>query len=266
MSKKKAIIGRCKLTGNTGRYVKSHILPRALTKPELNGERLLQLEPQVGISHRRDSWYDKNLVCSEGEAILSNLDNYGIHELRKHNLVWSASYPIGKAQLPIGKKLLHAEGELTVTIDDPNRFRRFWASLLWRSAASLLPDMADVQLPPDHTEQLRAEVTGETAVDPFFYPISLMHFCTTGPRHNFTTITRFLAEEPPRNFYLRHEMDGIVSLSFPLMKKSDLPFSDWNVVVGNSKCLHILSRPYQDSWAHENLKLAIKQTRNGSGG
>lgn len=83
----------CKLTGKTGNYVKSHIIPKALTRPRVPGSKFLQLDPLYDGTRyirRSDSWYDKGTVTREGEDYLSDLDSFAIDQLRLHGLVWSS--------------------------------------------------------------------------------------------------------------------------------------------------------------------------------
>jgi hypothetical protein len=81
--------GVCKLTGTHGKFVKCHIIPAALTPPEVKGDPLHQ--GGQGRSVRRiSSWYDKALVTRAGEEFLRDLDTWGIRELRQQKLIWSS--------------------------------------------------------------------------------------------------------------------------------------------------------------------------------
>jgi hypothetical protein len=54
--------GTCALTGDQGPFVKSHLIPRALTRLSRTSEKFIQSgigEPMVWIP---DSWYDLKLV------------------------------------------------------------------------------------------------------------------------------------------------------------------------------------------------------------
>lgn len=81
----------CKLTKKTGKFVKSHIIPKALTKPEISGAPFVEFGMNYKQSKRcYSSWYDNNLVTREGENILSDYDDWAIRELRKNKLIWSS--------------------------------------------------------------------------------------------------------------------------------------------------------------------------------
>jgi hypothetical protein len=81
--------GICKLTGEKGKFVKSHIIPAALTTPEGTGP-LTQGGRGRPPIRRWSSWYDPCLVTQAGEAILAEYDNWAIQELRKNKLIWSS--------------------------------------------------------------------------------------------------------------------------------------------------------------------------------
>jgi hypothetical protein len=87
-------IGVCKLTGSTGELIRSHLIPRALTKPEELGAGLLQAGKGQRPVRRRSSWYDPELVTEEGERFLSALDDWAVEFLRAQKLVWSGWGPM----------------------------------------------------------------------------------------------------------------------------------------------------------------------------
>jgi hypothetical protein len=74
--------GTCRLTGTKGKFVKSHLIPKALTRPEEPGLPLIQGGSGKRARKRWDSWYDSELVTREGEDILSALDDWAIRYLR----------------------------------------------------------------------------------------------------------------------------------------------------------------------------------------
>ena len=85
----KKLFGTCALTGEYGPFVKSHLIPRALTRLSRTGEKFIQSgigERMVRVS---DSWYDLKLVVRRGEDILADIDDAGIKELRENHLIWS---------------------------------------------------------------------------------------------------------------------------------------------------------------------------------
>ncbi|MER9585376.1 hypothetical protein [Mesorhizobium sp. M0276] len=88
--------GICKLTGEFGKYVDSHLLPKALTKAGGLGVPFTKSGMGRRPSTRHSSWYDNRLVTQAGEDILAKLDDWAIKELRKARLVWSDWGPMTK--------------------------------------------------------------------------------------------------------------------------------------------------------------------------
>lgn len=86
---KRKLSGICKLTGDEGKFVKAHIIPKALTKLSRTGEVYLQAGGGGFITRRRDSWYDMRILTQRGEDVITEYDTQGIEFLRKHSLVWS---------------------------------------------------------------------------------------------------------------------------------------------------------------------------------
>lgn len=80
--------GACKLTGEEGAFVKAHIIPDALTRPE-KGAPFAQAGLEAAPIARWTSWYDKGIVTAAGEKILAGYDDWAIQKLRDHRLVWS---------------------------------------------------------------------------------------------------------------------------------------------------------------------------------
>jgi hypothetical protein len=130
---------------------------------------------------RWDSWYDSTLVTRDGESILQELDAWGIETLRYHHLVWSSwgsLFEVPQPHLklgPFGMRILRGI--------DPDRWRLFFASLLWRAAATSLPEFADVVLPPAELEQLRQSLFDRKPLGDEFYPVALTQLSTRGRDH-----------------------------------------------------------------------------------
>lgn len=82
--------GFCKPTGAYGRLVRSHLLPRAVTRPRVAGRPFLQGGDGSRLTQRWDSWYDQDLVPDEGEQILARYDTLGIRELTRLRLIWKS--------------------------------------------------------------------------------------------------------------------------------------------------------------------------------
>lgn len=81
--------GLCALLEQEGTYAKAHLIPQALTRTDVPGDRFIEAGIGFRPIRRFTSWYDQKLVIQAGEKILSDIDTQGIEELRKHKLVWS---------------------------------------------------------------------------------------------------------------------------------------------------------------------------------
>src|ERR1043166_6998501 len=148
--------GICKLTGDEGKLVKSHLLPKAVTRPDIRGEPFIEHGQHGRPPARRwDSWRDKHLVTRKGEDILASLDDWAIKELRKHKLIWSGWGPIaslGQLHTDLGHE---GWGIRSVEISDPKRLRLFYLSLLWRAAATSRWEFSEVEIPKTDLDRLK---------------------------------------------------------------------------------------------------------------
>lgn len=174
--------GYCKLTGKPGRFVKSHIIPQALTKISERGSPFFQYGEGVRPIQRCSSWYDQALVIREGEDILSEIDTRAIEALREHRLVWSSwgeATTLGGLhdviQDPFGVRQVHL---------DTKMLRLFFLSLLWRAAASQLSEFKEIELPAADVEVIRKALVDGLEPPMSFYPIQLTQLSTLGPVHN----------------------------------------------------------------------------------
>jgi hypothetical protein len=176
-------VGICKLTGNRGRFVKAHLIPRAVTRPQRRDRPFIQLGRGSAPIRRWSSWYDDHLVIQAGEDILKAFDTWAIPELRKHELVWSGWRSTGA---PAWNNHYFFEGYGIRIIDgiDPRKLRLFFLSLLWRAAATDRPEFSEITLPSDHLETLRALLVSGNPGPMEFYPIQLIQLSEVGEVHN----------------------------------------------------------------------------------
>jgi hypothetical protein len=149
--------GVCKLTGNSGQFVESHLIPKALTRPSIPGGYFISGGRGKPPKKSWSSWYDGQLVIRKGENILADYDNWAIRELRRLELVgWGT-----KRSLPVemwfGSRP-EGFGLRQVECADPDKLRLFFLSLLWRAAATTRAEFGEVSLPPDEMELLRTMV------------------------------------------------------------------------------------------------------------
>jgi hypothetical protein len=200
-------VGICKLTGKQGKFVKSHIIPKALTRPTKLGNKFIQLDPlsiDKRYIKRASSWYDKTIVIREGEDHLSDLDSHAIEELRALGLLWSSD----KIRQPATKSI----HELAIVeFNDPTKIRIFFLSLLWRAAVSSLPEFKEIELPLNAIERLRKIIIGEVDDQLSFFPVILIQLPTKGPTHNFVPIKQQVQAGADKKEVYRFYMEGLIA-------------------------------------------------------
>lgn len=251
--------GVCRLTGESGKFVKSHIIPRAFTKAEVAGDPIWQAGLGKSITKRFDSWYDQKLCTRHGEDILSLIDGAAISELRRHKLVWSgwdgerltSSDHTQIGNTPLGARKI--EG-LNVRL-----IRRFFLSLLWRAAASQLWEFAEVQIPDADVEQLRELVLSGEPGPIDFYPISLTQLSTKGPSHNLTPIVmpkNMLSIEGSEAWsveIIRFYFEGLIAHVHKHARDDGKTAATGNLVVGGGPDLLLTTVTFEASFQLKNI-------------
>jgi hypothetical protein len=255
----------CKLTGHYGKFVDSHLLPKAFTRPSARGARFVQAGMGTRPVPRWDSWYDPKLVTCEGERILRDLDDWAIVELRKHELVWTgwkgAGSPVSKPKLIAGEMV----GIREIRGINPGRLRLFFLSLLWRAAATTLPEFAAVGLPPDDLEQLRLMLLSKEPGEPDFYPTQLIQLYTLGEIHNHTPIAQtktILADdnEPERQIPIfRFYFDGLIAHFHRHACDDGYTLGQGSITVGHGEELLVTAVPYESSFQRNILEEIQRQ-------
>jgi len=265
---KKSREGVCKLTKQIGRFVDSHLLPKALTKAEGLGPGLIQ----IGNGYREkrsSSWYDPQLVISEGEKILAGYDDWAIRILRKHAMVWSGWGP--RLSLSDYQPIPRTPwGIRSVSGDDWKRLRLFFLSLLWRAAATDRSEFSEIVIPSDHLERLRLMVLNDNPEPIDFYAISLTQLSTIGIKHNHTPIafTKTIppleqgfsaTEEPTFRFYL----DGLIIHYSRLSIEQNNARNLGPLVVGASNTITLSTVEFESSAQAENLAIVEMEAELG---
>jgi hypothetical protein len=209
--------GVCKLTGEFGKFVDSHIIPLALTRLSETGEKYVEAGIGLGLKRRANSWYDGGLVTMAGEDILAAIDSKGIDELRKYRLVWSGWTP--EKGLDTDDLVTHGESSAfrVVRIARPELLQMFFLSLLWRAGATARTEFKEVVLAEDVLEDLRRRVVKREPGAFGDYPVQLFQLVTRGVRHNRVPLLerkRALNLDGslgPEVSYVRFYFDGLVA-------------------------------------------------------
>lgn len=184
--------GICKLTGDEGRFVKAHIIPKALTKLSRTGEVYLQAGSGGLITRRRDSWYDTRILTQKGENVMTEYDTQGIEYLRKHSLVWSGWCESSELKVSGHTRIDDIHGIREIADIDTQLLRLFLLSVLWRAASSEMYEFAEITLPKESLARLAAILLKTEPDDPTFLPIGLVQLSTKGPPHNHSPIASSL--------------------------------------------------------------------------
>jgi len=258
--------GLCRLTGKSGQYVESHILPKALTRPERPGVPFTQSGNRQRPIRRWSSWTDTGLVIRKGEDILENLDTWAIPVLRAQQLVWSGW---GDATvLPATQTLFDSAKRGFRSVDgiDTGKMRLFLLSLLWRAAASDISEMSEVILPDTDLKTLGSLILERDPGPIAFYPAHLIQLSTRGPTHNHTpiadvkTIPSLVEGAPDTEVSIfRFYLDGLIVYFHRHANDDGQTASLGDLVVGASGRILVNTIPYEISFQHENLSFVISE-------
>ena len=241
--------GRCKLTGKLGRFVKCHIIPEAVTRAERKGAHLVQFG--TGKPTRRwTSWYDPELVTAQGEGILARYDSWAIAQLRRHKLIWS-SWGSSQALAADDFRPFPPSpwGLRSIRNFDTAKLRLFYLSVLWRVAATNLPEFAQIQLPNEEIDQLRTMLL-EGSIEPLtFYPISLIQISTRGTAHNRPPVsqTKRLVEPEENVPIVRIYFDGLIAHLHGASEHASRAIELGPIIIGNEDRMTINTVAYEDS-------------------
>jgi len=251
--------GLCRLTGQEGKFVKSHIIPRALAPPAPDGEPFAQLGLRRRPSRRRDSWYDRHLVTAAGEEVLTSYDTWAIAELRRLKLIWQSWGPMHALATDDFRKIPRTPwGMRRVTFRDPARMRLFLLSLLWRAAACDLRDMEEARLPASDLRRLRRAIVSGSPPGEEVFPITLTQISTIGRMHNLGPIKMRkripkIGSEPSRNEeIIRMYFDGLI-VHFHLSPNDRTLAGLAQMLVGQPSTV-LTTIEYEASWQLENLR------------
>lgn len=251
--------GICKLTGEPGKFVKAHIIPKALTLHASAGKPIVQAGERQRPVKRWDSWYDPQLVTRAGEDILADYDTWAVNELRKHRLIWSSWGPMKSLSVNDSERIADSPyGIRRITGVDTLKLRLFYLSLLWRAAASNRPEFRNVNVKPADLRRLRRMVRDGDPYPLGFYSVSLTQLSTIGPAHNHGPMKDRKATKPwvehggPRVPILRFYFDGLVAHMQRSIKEVE---ALGPLVLGVEPSRVVLSTvTFEASWQRSNLR------------
>ncbi len=271
MRKKKNFVleGICKLTLKNGKFVESHILPKALTILSKTGEKTIQAALKHPIKKRFQGWYDNQLCIAEGEYILSQIDNKAIRALRENLLIWSG-WPNNMMELTAPDIIVPARdneqnyGIRVIKELDWRPIKLFMLSLLWRSAASEREEMDTVIIQGDALEKLRLAILNYDSLPAHEFPIRLYQIANKGFPHNRTPIIDedvidFGSPIGIRKYTIcRIYLDGLVAYITLDPDKDYLENAQSMIIGGNNETIVFL-HTYDNSRTFDNLREVIEQ-------
>ena len=258
-------VGRCKLTGEIGQLVKSHVLPKALTKPLASGAPFAQAGRDYPPIKRWDSWYDSSIVTRSGEDILEGYDTWAIEELRKRKLVWSSWDGADQLEVSDFECIPDSDhwGFRTITDLDGGRLRLFFLSLLWRAAVSEMQEFKEVTLRASELRRLRRMLLDGDPTPLHRFPLSLTQISTRGPVHNLTPLAQRRPKNPlaPNGAAIpifRFYFDGLIA-HFHRESSPDEVSQLSGMLLGCDEKLMVSTVTYEGSWQRENFDELVRE-------
>jgi hypothetical protein len=251
--------GQCKLTRKKGRYVKSHVIPRALT--DLTLDKVARIQYGGGTdrpSLRFTSWYDEKLVIDEGEQKLAKIDDDAIKVIEKLGIAWRY-FPL-KAENVVRTQIDGTDFEIIQiqTAEQPV-LKLFFLSLLWRAAFSSRPEFRTIRLDVLSREKLRKIINGELKPSLADFPCVLVLMTTLGPaqvdtpRRDRMAVPQLAPNIRPMEKIFRFFLNGLIIHMG--RKASDYRMAEnWHFRnVGVSEKLTLIGRPYEGSRQMEEI-------------
>jgi len=258
--------GVCRLTGEKGKFVKCHLIPKALTRPEKPGLPLIQSASGKHAIKRFDSWYDRKLVTRKGEDVFRDHDTWAIKFLRKEKLLWSGWGPRNSIEDKVHTMPGTPWGLRLIQSKDCDQLRLYFLSLLWRAGATDLSEFSEIKISSDDLEKIGDLLMAGDAGDFCYFPITLTQLSTKGAIHNLAPIVQIKTlpdldgQGEVEVQIFRFYMDGLIAHIHPPTHPRTL-FEGWgDFVVAASENIRIHTVTYESSWERENLNIVQSET------
>lgn len=159
---------QCKLTGETGKAAKAHIIPESFYLIDQKDQQPLKLvSSDVAVPPKKSpiGIYDKTIVTASGEKYFLKWDDY--------------AYKLLIENADKMKKIIHAVKKVPIAyrIDeyDYHKLKMFFISLLWRAGVSSRPEFQSVSLGP-HADLLKEMILTNNSGGPDDYAVALAIF------------------------------------------------------------------------------------------
>lgn len=258
-------LGVCNLTHKHGKLVKAHVIPDSLSKIPEKGKFWIESGTEGRPIRRYTSWFDNNLVTSDGEKILADLDDWAVHHLRKNRLVWSGfdgDEPAFDDEVKID---LAGRGIRLIEGIDGDRLRLFLLSVLWRAGASQREEFHQIKIPQVKLEILRKMILHGRCEPKVVFPVSLTLIPTKGEPQNFAPQKEkrlsALGQGSRKIPIFRFFMDGLIAHFHTQICQKDR-LSAGGFAVGASRTLGVVTIPYHLSAQFERIELFKAQAES----
>lgn len=255
--------GKCALLGVEGKFAKSHIIPLALTSPVVKGARFIESGRGNRPIRRFTSWFDHQMVISEGEEILSKIDSAGISELRKHKLVWSGwagHHKLRRSDYAVPPDPNSGLGIRLIEGVDAGKLRLFFLSILWRSLKTGIKEFSFLPRDGVDLDRLGRIIVDGDSGHYGYHPVVLDQISTIGISHNQSPTFHTMEipfEEGVRvvDFY-RLYMQGLVVHIYP--ENCDDFLSNMPALfVGGHEKLWVFARKFEETRQFDEIKQEI---------
>jgi hypothetical protein len=142
---------------------------------------------------------------------------------------------------------------------NPDKLRLFFLSLLWRAAATTLPEFSEISLEPAELERLRTMVWVGNPHPLNFFPTILYQIVSLGDRHNSIPIVKDYVgnnhlEMEVHFKSFRFYFDGLIAIMF-----REPNFAGGTSVVGPSSTISVLTQTWEHSFERINLIKLVQE-------
>lgn len=203
-------------------------------------------------------------MTAEGEAILADLDDWLINYLRTHKLVWSGwdkeERRLSSEHFDVGPDPT-GRGIRIFNIKDAELFGRALMSIVWRTCASQLPDMAEARVKASTLRRMRATILSQRQYDYNLMPFTLVQLTSKGDIHNHSPILMrrpigSANRESKSATIIRYYFDGLVIHAFPPPRRFD-PSEFGGLILSEKPLLGVIGVPFEESLQKDILNEAV---------
>lgn len=178
----------CKLTGELGKAIRSHIIPKSFFNLKEPENPPLIMSADGSFKKSRIGIYDDGLVTARGEEYFKNIDDYAYKILISKR---DSFIDLTVEGQKVGKALLDY---------DYKKLKLFFLSLLWRASETAQPPFSAVGLGP-HSPLIKDMILNGNPGSPEDYAVILFRFPEAKSLQSGTTLFPFPARISDRNWY-----------------------------------------------------------------